>query len=388
MQKVSKLNQLLMYTLTFLIGAFATLGIMEIGLRFTPVADSLYAQPVNQLSPYKRFRENREIVYSDGWDFEIVSRKRVNNAGFLSDIDYIKQDKLVLAIIGDSYVEALQVTNQESVQGQLNEMFAGFGIVYAFGASGAPLSQYLGYAELVKTEYQPEAIAFVIVGNDFDESLAENKAYPGFHYFFKNKLTDGSADLEWKLVPFDGISFLGRLSLSSSLWRYMTMTAGVRPGDLFNLLTQSAEGQADLIKQYVGNVAAAATEKRVSDSKKAVQAFFRLLPSKSGLQPQQILFVLDGIRPHLYNSKDMLKAKGSYFDIMRDYFIEIATSGGYEVIDMQPAFENQYKQSGKRFEFPHNNHWNALAHSLVAQQINKSTAFRKFGRNINYKSIQ
>ncbi len=79
----------------------------------------------------------------------------------------------------------------------------------------------------------------------------------------------------------------------------------------------------------------------------------------------------------------MLKAKGSYFDIMRKYFIEIATGRGYEVIDMQPVFEKQHKQDGKRFEFPHNNHWNALGHSLIAQKINKSSTFRKIGQNIN-----
>jgi hypothetical protein len=47
---------------------------------------------------------------SRGWDFEMINHRRVNSAGWVNDQDYHKDDDApLLAIIGDSYVEALMV---------------------------------------------------------------------------------------------------------------------------------------------------------------------------------------------------------------------------------------------------------------------------------------
>lgn len=371
-----KRNPLLLYGLTVLLGLSIPFLVLEGVLHLFPVTESLYAKPVDQRNPYKRFRANREIVYSDGWDFQIVTEKRVNNAGFLSDIDYLASEKPVLAIIGDSYVEALQVRNDESMHGLLNTRLGQRGLLYAFGASGAPLSQYLGYAELAKTHHQAKAMTFVIIGNDFDQSLAAYKNDPGFFYFFENGISDGLSELELRLIPFKGISLKGHLVLRSALWRYLTINAGVDFGNIFKNPFQRQDKQQDLMSLYVGNVLAASSDRRLSDSKRAVDAFFRLLPSKSGLAPDKISFVIDGMRPHLYSAEDMLKTNGSYFDLMRNYFIESAMSLGYEVIDMQPVFRSFYQNHGERFEFPINAHWNALGHKLVADEIENSTTYR------------
>lgn len=65
----------------------------EITLRFLPVSTSLFGQPVNETSPVFRFLPDR--------DYE-------------SDIR-----SPLLAVIGDSYVEATMVPYAETLQGQL-----------------------------------------------------------------------------------------------------------------------------------------------------------------------------------------------------------------------------------------------------------------------------
>ena len=67
--------------------------------------------------------------------------------------------------------------------GLLSKEVDGKGRVYSFGSSGAALSQYLAYAEFAKSEFHPMAMVFIVVGNDFDESLLKFKGKPGHHYF-------------------------------------------------------------------------------------------------------------------------------------------------------------------------------------------------------------
>jgi len=65
----------------------------EITLRFLPVSTSLFGQPVNETSPVFRFLPDR--------DYEADTRSPL------------------LAVIGDSYVEATMVPYAETLQGQL-----------------------------------------------------------------------------------------------------------------------------------------------------------------------------------------------------------------------------------------------------------------------------
>ena len=54
---------------------------------------------------------------------------------------------------------------------------------------------------------------------------------------------------------------------------------------------------------FVGQTTAQVSAERLQDSKKAVDAFFGLLPEMSGLEPQNVLLAIDGMRPHLYSPK-------------------------------------------------------------------------------------
>ena len=157
--------------LSIAVGGGETLLIIELVLAVLPVSDTLQALPVNAQNPVLRFRPNRDVTISRGYDFALRADKHVNNYGFVNDTDYDPDaDQPLLAIIGDSYVEATQVTNREAMHGRLPELLDAQARVYSFGASGAPLSTYLAYAEYARNTFAPEAMVFVIVGNDFDES--------------------------------------------------------------------------------------------------------------------------------------------------------------------------------------------------------------------------
>ena len=119
--------------------------VLEATLRFLPVSDSLRTQPVNAANPVYHFEPNRDVLRSQGWNFEMVNRVHVNNAGFVNDQDYVADDpRPLLAVVGDSYVEALNVPPSETLHARLARAAGGKARVYSFAASGAPLSQYPG----------------------------------------------------------------------------------------------------------------------------------------------------------------------------------------------------------------------------------------------------
>lgn len=89
----------------------------------------------------------------------------------------------MLMVIGDSFVEAHQVDAGKSAAEILDSAVDGKGRVYRIGLSGAALSQYLVFADFARTTFHPTAMAFVVIGNDFDESLLKYKDDPRFHYF-------------------------------------------------------------------------------------------------------------------------------------------------------------------------------------------------------------
>ena len=94
---------------------------------------------------------------------------RVNNAGFVNDQVYRKEDEPpLLAVVGDLYIQAAMVPYPETLHGRLASNLEGRLRVYSFGASGAPLSQYLIWARHAVRDYGAQALVINVVGNDFD----------------------------------------------------------------------------------------------------------------------------------------------------------------------------------------------------------------------------
>jgi hypothetical protein len=117
--------------LSVLIGAALALAIGEVACRVLPVNDGLMAMPVNASEPVFRFTPNRDVTWSRDWNFSIVNRIRVNNAGYVNDQDYAAADaRPLLAVVGDSYVEAAMVPPRDTLHGRLAAAFAPAARVY------------------------------------------------------------------------------------------------------------------------------------------------------------------------------------------------------------------------------------------------------------------
>ena len=359
----------LLNALTTVASVVFFLSILEGVLRFLPVTNSTDWTVVTEETPILSHTPDHAITYSMGWDFRYATERWSNNYGFLNDQDYVTQHPLpLIAVVGDSYVEAMLNSYENTFYGRLASAMEQTTRIYSFGVSGAQLSQYLVWAEFAAKTFGPDLLVIPIIANDFDESFFKYKRTRGFHYFSQ----DGSGLLH-RVDRVD--STFRRIAFSSALGRYLFFHLHV--GDALrnakNSLTKLIEGD-DTPARYIGNVVADVPKVQEDDGRRATDLFLNAITNASGLPAARIVFVLDAIRPSMYDAEELSRAGSSYWAKMRDHFIAEATRGGFRVVDMQTAFLRDYAERRTVFEYPTDGHWNDLAHELVAKELRESGA--------------
>jgi hypothetical protein len=262
----------------------------------------------------------------------------------------------MLAVVGDSMIEAAMVPYRDTLQGRLATALAGKWRVYSFATAGAPLSQYLIWARHAVREYGAQALVINVVSNDFDESHFAYKISPGFWHY----VPDANGELQLRLFQYRP----GRLRdvvVASALARYLlfNLQVGVRWIELKSLLFGPPAMAA------LAEAASNADDKRLRHSLAAVDAFFRDLPDYAGLSASRILFVVDGFR---YPDAAAAQA-GNYYDRMRRAFLAKAFSLGYDAIDLDPIFFEHHRRTRERFEFARDAHWSAVGHGTTFDAV-------------------
>lgn len=350
------------------VSILGTLLAAEVVLRFLPVNTGLRAQIVDAANPVFRFEPNRTATWSEEWNFEIVNHVHVNNDGFVNDRDYDSGAFTpLLAIVGDSYIEAGMVPFKETVAGRLQTALGDKARVYTFAASGAGLTQYLVWADYARARYHPQAYVISVIANDFDESLWHRGQSPGFHHF--ERMPDGSATIR-------------RVDYRPSIWRRALRHSALAMYLITNLKVQNALhfsvqtlGAKD--RRWSSNIPYESSEVAFADYRWAVDRFFEALPAATGVTAEHIVLTLDAVRPDLYDPAQARNAEHGTWGVMRTYVMERARALGVGVVDVQPIFLESYARDHQRFEFRHDGHWNGFAHGLVADAIERTLMFER-----------
>ena len=362
------------------LGVLAPLAAAELVLRLHPSAyGGARRMPVNEAQPIGRYEPDRAFTWSSDWNFPVVNTVHVNNAGFHSDVDYeAGAPGPLLAVVGDSFVEALMVSYRRTCAGRLATMLEPAARVYSFAMSGASLGQYLAYARYARDAFGPRGLVFVVVDNDYHDDRRDRRlratyrAYPGFHHFVDH----GDGRLVLARTDFaPGLAY--RLARRSALLRYLDQNLKLR-ARLGRLRRTGSPGLPTPTGWQFDP--ALADESRVARSKRAVDAFFDLLPEYSGLGPERIAFVVDGMRPVLYDDGALDAARGSFADTARRHFLATARRLGYEALDLQPRLRAHHRKHRRRFEWPHDWHWNALGHERCFDAVRSSALLADFPR--------
>ncbi len=356
---MKKRRELLLGSLTVVVTVAICLVIAEVVLRFLPVSSGMRTVEVTAQSPVFHFTPNRDFVFSRDWDMAQANRGHVNNAGFVNDQDYHQDDKLpLLAVVGDSMIEAAMLPYRETVHARLASAHAGKLRVYSFAAAGAPLSQYLIWARHAVREYGAQALLISVISNDFDESHSAYKTGPGFWHY----VPEANGELRLRLFEYRP-GLLRNAAVATALGRYLVFN--LQAGQSWLELKAMLFGGPAMAAPGDAGGSAAADEKRVRDSIAAVDAFFRDLPEYTGLPPSRILFTVEGFR-----YADLAAASaGSYLDRVRRALLEKAAALGYDAIDLDPPFFEHYRRTGERVELPRDGHWTGAYHGVTFDAV-------------------
>ncbi len=299
-------------------------------------------------------------IFSIGPFAKPRAKWHVNNAGWNSPIDYHEQripGKTRIAIIGDSYVEALQVDSRDSFSRQLAQMLGEGYEVYSFGISAAPLSQYLYMSRYVCRHYQPDILIINVVHNDFLASIY------GLH--------------RWGM-PFLTIRFAPDSSISEYLYGLdSTKVASQKRKDFY--------AKSAVFRYFINNLAITHIPEKIRWPEKEEfsanvvirhvnkkrSAIFRLtdyiLKALRKENPDRIIIVMmDGLREDIYNQKDEAKNPLAWLWSMTE---QHCRKHGIQFINLHPIFKSDYMLHQRKFNPENDGHWNEYGHHVVARAL-------------------
>ena len=318
-----------------------------------------YYDPVDQM--YRFEIGQRTGVYTIGKFAEQRGRWRINNAGWNSAVDYFprnQRQKPLIALIGDSYIEAFQVNIEDSMAGRLREKLKNHFDVYEFGRSGAPLSQYLHMSRYVIEHYEPDILIVNVIHNDFDQSLRNKNPVP----FFLELETTGSEISEASLLGSEvTANTLTKLAFRSAILRYVW--SNLKYGELWKKPPQIIRAQGQVEAKVEPTNGAGGSVQPSADIYKATDYIVSRMKEETA--GRELVFIIDALRSDIYN--DTLESSRTSW--MNDLLREVCERYDVKLIDLTKPFLARYQASKVKFNSEYDGHWNEEGHRFAAEVL-------------------
>lgn len=329
--------------------------LLEITFRYIiPAANKpdLYFDQSEKMIHYDT-TTNLTGIFTAGKFAQQKGKWSVNNFGWNSPYDYRtdKSAKLRIAVIGDSFIEALMVNNTDTYPSRLQSDSSE---VYAFGISGAPFSQYLHMSRYVAKTFDPDVFIFNIVYNDFNENLTENqenKYFKTLKISAENKITEVTPE------PYT-LSFSKKLMKRSALMRYIYINLQMRYvlADMFEKKNEEV---------YNANVNVNEIGQKHEKVELAVNYLCKKIREEN--PGKKIILVMDGPRLDIYAGK--LASSNVLF--LNKMTAKYASLQKLDFIDLTEVFQADYIKNGKKFNSEWDSHWDDYGHKVVSDTLNK-----------------
>ncbi len=334
--------------------------IIEVVFRYILPASEYpynYYDSIDQISKFDL--KERAGLFTVGAFARRGGKWRINNFGWNSDIDYhVNHAKPLIAIIGDSFIEALQVDIDKSIAGIIREKVKNKYEVYSFGKSGAALSQYLQMSRYVKKYFNPDIIVINVVHNDFDESLCSCSLARKIGMLCLE--TNDSKLVEAKISNTPGFTFIPdkvkNIVYRSSVYRYLAQNLKI-----FNIMNNLKQHFNK--REYNANIDVEKVRSQYNDIVKALDYILNKIKQEN--PGKKIIFIMDALRYDIYNNtlelsnviwiNELLRNKCKQYDLI--------------FIDLTKPFSDIYKLNHIKFESEYDFHWNEYGHRCAAQVL-------------------
>lgn len=279
-------------------------------------------------------------------------RWHINNAGWNNPADYESAgQKPKVAVIGDSYIAALQVDIEKSYPALVNAVMEDVD-VYSFGVSGAPLSHYLHMSRYVARVFDPETLIINLILNDFAESI-----YPGTgpHWLTLRVKDSGLEEVQPRRNPaFTQYSRTKQVLRHSALVRYA----------MFNLQLKSLLLQLkSKSNNYEDNTDLGQIQRRRDDISLATLYVMNQIRLEN--PDRRIIYVIDGPKQSMYAGTAPSEEIRFIYEVVEEGAMET----GAELLNLWPFMQEQFEKDGIKFNSEYDGHWDEHGHAFVADKV-------------------
>ena len=330
-------------------GALLALILLEGVFRLLPVSMGLHRTEQFKRWPLEAYQPGQRYTYSKSWQFLNVRHGVTNNYGHPASFDY-RQRSHPVVVIGDSFVESLMNSYEDTLQGQLGARLGSRESVYGLGFAGLSASDFLALSRLARDEFAPTAAVFVIIDGDFSESLLPGL---GTYHF----VPQGDS-FRLAYLPLHGETLLKAVRSKIgelSFYRYIFGNLG------FSL---------DSVVKFRRTKEQSKSERDASDPallRRVIDYFLAELPSAIGVPAQCIAFLLDSDRYAIYKPESASVPKET--PEIRRYFLDQAERLGFAASNLDPVFRARYASEHAKFDYwPNDRHWNRTGHGVAADE--------------------
>jgi hypothetical protein len=332
------------------LGIIGALIAAEILLRFLPVSTS--TETGYYISPsIITYPAHHQFVLATGWNLSNAHHHRSNNYGFLTNRDFLSNANAIV-LIGDSYVEANMLTEDERLNTQLENKL-GNRPVYAFGGPGSSLLDYTERARFAQEHLGVRDFIFIIALEDVRQTLCGSGNIHG------PCLDPVTISVRSEAHPIK-VSPVKKILRQSALAQYLFSQLRLKPEQLLKKLFENTYSENTNTPLAPSHQLKDSEDVKSVVVDRVVSAFISSLPKNKG---GRLILVLDSYHDYLTDTNPNQTP-------VRDRFIELVRQAGIELIDTQPIFYAFWNKTKLSLNIsPTDGHWNRLAHGLVADAL-------------------
>jgi hypothetical protein len=314
-----------------------------------------------------RYESNQTGVYRI--KNEIEAKFNINYQGWNSQFsDYsvaVPNGQKRVVMVGDSYIEALQVNATSSVAEILQQELSGPTTqVFRIGMSGAPLSHYVYMLREEVVQYLPDLVIVNLVHNDFDESfgLAEGTYTESFATYRSTE--DQVLEL---MDPKPYRRNLAWYLKRTASFRYLYVRMKIFPRMLVKMVMDWIDNDSNRVTSdhYSPSVS--------SSNDQQIERLIRTsLRTMIDLQEEHLfalLVVIDADRSATAIAIDAGEVVPRDGLRINEMLSRIGLDMKVPVLDLQPIVEQDYRNHRRPLHFKNDYHWNQRMHGLAATAI-------------------
>jgi hypothetical protein len=327
---------------------------------FIPTTDVARVEHEEGITHYKAFQKGIIRLAN-----EYSSPFSINADGWNSHHDKYsleKNNKIRIAVIGDSYIAALEPGYQKAIPKYLEQQLGPeHSEVYGFGIGAAHLAQYLHMFRNEVLKYEPDIVVFLIIHNDFGPSYRKDLMASGrYGGTFLTFSLSGNKIEEIPPKPYDSSwdSLLDIRLLRFMFYQYKLRTK-------INYIKSLV-----LNEQYQMNMSVKDLEGGFENDLLVADYVVKNIASLAKEKNTKLIFVMNGDTQSIY-SQNASKGPNNILKFnagMR----QIVEKNGGKFIDLHQTFLKDYQENHKKFEFKTDGHWSPYGHQVATKPIHKA----------------